>query len=340
MLFFCQTIPTFLCVIKVMFRTEINSGAYHHTIKIEAPILSMGSCFAQIIGDQLSKYKFRISANPFGIIYNPISIFQLLEYACLKKYPENDGYLQNQGIHLNYYFHSDISDLDPSTLREKITQKINETHHFLNKTEWLLMTFGTAYVYQLRESKNIVANCHKMPAQFFEKRLLTESEIVEGFDRTYQLLKAINPDLKLILTVSPVRHIRDELVQNTISKSLLRLAVDKICKKTEEADYFPSFEMMIDDLRDYRFYGPDLIHPNELAKNYIWEKFMSRYMDQDTRDFIKEWSKIENALHHKPFHPKSAAHQTFIRKTIEKLNQFKDKVDVSQELKFLKSQLV
>jgi hypothetical protein len=194
-------------------------------------------------------------------------------------------------------------------------------------------------VYENKKSKEIVSNCHKKPQINFDKFLLSQKRIVESFEKFYQELKNINKEVRIILTVSPVRHIKDTLELNSVSKSILRLTCHTLSGAYSDIEYFPSNEIMIDDLRDYRFYKADMIHPSEVAIDYIWEKFGETYFGEETLKFIGEWSKIKSALNHKPFQSDSPAHQQFLKETLSKLNQLKSRVDVSEEIEALKEQL-
>lgn len=324
----------------MQFKTGISLPAYDYKVSQGNPIFSIGSCFAQIIGQKLADTKFKITSNPFGTIYNPLSILQLLNFSIEKNYPEDHSYLHNQGLFYNYYMHGDVSDLAREKLEEKIVNLINNTHQQLKASEWLLITLGSAYVYLREENKDVVANCHKVPARHFDRRILQVNEIFDAFSATLQKLKLFNPGIRIIITVSPVRHVRDGLPENSVSKATLRLVCQQLVENYSFIDYFPSFEFLIDDLRDYRFYADDLVHPSKMAEEYIWQHFQQRYMSEETRQLIKEWNKIQQAVQHRPYHPHSIQHQQFLHKTIEKLLQFKDKLDVSKELEFLKKQLI
>jgi hypothetical protein len=322
-----------------MFRTEINIIPYAKRIDHQSKIFSIGSCFAQIIGKQLLDNKFPILKNPFGIIYNASSIANLLQMTIKQQLPEEESYLSNQGIFYNYYFHGDISAISLQELQMHINRKINEAHHYLKTTKWLMITLGTAFVYQRVQSGKVVANCHKISAKEFNRRLNSTEEVVAPLAKIIEQLQSFNPNLQIIFTVSPVRHTRDGLSQNAISKATLRLACSELVDNFSHIDYFPSYEMMIDDLRDYRFYSDDLVHPSTMAEEYIWQKFQQRYMSESTQQLIKDWYKVRQAIQHKPFYPGSTQHQNFLQKTIQKLQLFKDKLSVEEELEALKKQL-
>ncbi len=202
-----------------------------------------------------------------------------------------------------------------------------------------MITYGTSWIYERADTGEAVANCHKMPAALFTKRLAGYDEVVKSFEEIYSILRSVNPSLKIILTVSPVRHLKDSLVLNTISKSVLNLACHTITSKYPDVGYFPAFEIMMDDLRDYRFYKDDLIHPTDAAVDYIWDKFSSCYFDKSTLGFLSQWNDISKALAHRPFHKGSESHQRFIKSTLKQLEELNLIVDVDKEIKQLKSQL-
>jgi hypothetical protein len=323
-----------------MFRTELIFPSSPHKIDIKHPIFSIGSCFAQVFGAQLKANKFSAYVNPFGVIYNPASIFRLLHNAINSTLPAENTYMVNQGIHYNYMFHSDFSATHREDLKAQVIQSVLSAGEYLKKAKWLIITLGTAFCYEKKNDKQLVANCHKMPSDAFNKRLLTVDEIERRFDQLHYALHASNPDIRYIFTVSPVRHIKNTLERDAVSKATLRLACEHIKNKYPEyVDYFPSYEIMMDDLRDYRFYEADMIHPNEVAQQYIWEKFTATYFDEVTLEFIKKWEKVQKALQHKPFHPKSLAHQKFIQQTIKQLQGLNGTINVEQEIKILRNQL-
>lgn len=322
------------------FRTEIRITPSAYRMNLKTRILTAGSCFANAIGNRLTTHKFNALTNPFGIIYNPESIHKALTYSIFNNPPHEQTYLHHQDVYLNYNFHSEFSALKKQELTEKLTNTIGSTHYFLKDADWLLITYGTAWVYHRKETGEIVANCHKMPADRFTKSLLTTEEIISSFRNFHDLVKNINPNLKIILTVSPVRHLKDTLELNSVSKSVLRLSCHSIGNQFSSVEYFPAYEMMMDDLRDYRFYQSDMLHPTTQAEDYIWEKFLEQYLDEATKDFIRKWRVVLSALHHKPFHPNSSAHQQFLKETMKKLIELKSWVNVEGEETHLKNQIL
>ncbi len=323
-----------------MFRTELILPPSHHKIGINDHIFSIGSCFAQVIGNKLRTNKFNTYVNPFGVIYNPASIFRLLHNAINCTEPSDNTYVVNQGVCYNYMFHSDFSSDNLDDLKAQVMQSILSAGEYLKKVKWLFITLGTSFCYEKKDDGQLVTNCHKLPADTFNKRMLTVDEIDRRFDQLYYALQASNPDLRYIFTVSPVRHTKNTLERDSVSKATLRLACEHIKNKyPEQVEYFPSYEIMMDDLRDYRFYDADMIHPNETAQEYIWQKFSETYFAEKTQQFLKKWDKLQKALHHKPFHPDSAAHQKFIQKIIAQLKGLNGTVNVEKEIKFLRKQL-
>lgn len=322
-----------------MFRTELITQPSQHKIALTNSLLTIGSCFAEAIGNRLHEAKFKVSVNPFGTTYNPISIHNLLLNALEDKSLADNAYVQQHDVHLNYHLHSSFSALSKIELQQKINVCMNTVLTDLNACDILLITYGTAWVYKRKEENDIVNNCHKQVASLFNKVLLTEKEIEGSFDSLYQALKKIRPDLRIILTLSPVRHIKDTLELNAVSKATLRTTCFHISQRYTDVDYFPAYEIMMDDLRDYRFYKSDMLHPTTEAEDYIWEKFAQTYFEADTIAFIKKWNEIKVALAHKPFHPTSAAHQQFLQSLYTKVSELKNRVNVEEELLFIKSQI-
>lgn len=322
------------------FRTAIKVTPSKEKIGLKSRLLTQGSCFSDAIGDRLAVHKVDTLVNPFGVVYNPESIHRILTCSIFNEPVPDHTYLHHQGIYLNYNFHSQFSALSQHELAAKLKNTIGATHYSLKDTSWLLLTYGTAWVYRRKDTGEIVANCHKMPGSVFSKELMPVAAIVESFRIFYDQLKTFNEGIKIILTVSPVRHLKDTLELNSVSKSILRVACNELREHYEDVDYFPGFELMIDDLRDYRFYESDMLHPTEEAEDYIWEKFMERYFTPELKGFVQQWKEILSALKHKAFHPASSLHQQFLRDTLKKLQKFKGVVDVEKEIATVTQQLV
>jgi lysophospholipase L1-like esterase len=248
--------------------------------------------------------------------------------------------LENNGIWQHYDFHSKFY----GNTREELEKELNQTHkkvnQFLRKANFLVITLGTSIVYQLKENSQIVSNCHKTPAEKFKKEMLAVKEILLRFRPMYEALKMQNNRIKILLTVSPVRHTRETLQLNSVSKSILRTACYHLEQDFNDVHYFPSYEIMMDDLRDYRFYKADLIHPNEQAEQYIFEKFAETYFTEDLNVFLKEWNKVKMSLNHRPIQVDTPAHQKFLADLLEKLDTMSQSIDVSKEMAEVRSQLI
>lgn len=323
-----------------MFRTELTPSLSKEKIKLGDKIYLIGSCFASNIGELLKNYKFNIVLNPFGIIYNPYSIFKLLVDAIAGIQIDEKGFFENQGICRHFDFHSEIAARSRDEFYQLYALATKTTRDYISQAEWIIVSLGTSIVFEHQDYHKIVANCHKLPGREFTQRMLSPEEINRSFVPFYTKLKGINKNCKIILTVSPVRHVKSTLEKNALSKAILRYAAETLSAKYDNVQYFPSFEIMMDDLRDYRFYQPDMIHPNEVAVEYIWNKFIDTFFDPETKDFIHQWEQILKAMGHKPFFPDSAAHQNFIKETIRKLRIFESKIDISEELLNLENQLL
>jgi hypothetical protein len=322
-----------------MFRTELHPSPFTRRISLTHPLLTLGSCFSENIGKRLDENKFTVLVSPFGTVYNPVSIFHLITLALDNRQPDEEGYGQRDDVYFHYDFHSSFSSLDQHTLHQSLQQTIALTHQFLKATRWIILTFGTAWVYVHQATGKVVANCHKMPGHLFHKELLSQKKIIGSFNDLYTKLHALNPGVEIILTVSPVRHLRDTLEGNSISKSVLRIVCHTLSITYPHVHYFPAYELLLDDLRDYRFYASDLIHPSEEALEYIWQKFIATCMDEQAQSFITEWTSIRQALAHRPFLPGSQAHKTFVLNTLQRLEKLSSIVNVRPEMEALQKQL-
>jgi hypothetical protein len=306
----------------------------HHT-----PLYAIGSCFAGMIGEKLSERKFQMLNNPFGTLFNPLSICQLLEDSLLEMPVNTDLMLVRDGLYLHFGMHSDVTAYSQESLEKLILKKQQQTRTQLEKASHLLLTFGTAWVYEFGGSSQLVGNCHKQPSGLFEKRLLHPDEIQRDFASLFNILKQINPSIQVILSVSPVRHIKDGIPENQLSKSILRLAAHDLTETYDFVEYFPAYEIMLDELRDYRFYKEDLIHPSALAEDYIWERFKQAWVDPKTFALLQEFEMIKKDLAHRPFNPDSPAHMKFLENLQKKLERFNREFDFSKEMDMLRKQV-
>jgi hypothetical protein len=319
-----------------MFRTPVSLQPVEQPISINHRLLSWGSCFADFIGNMLLSYKFKITTNPCGIIFHPLAQFQLFRLALEDELPPENSYVCHQGIWYNYFFHSSISSSSRIDLQKTIGRRLDELRSMLATVDFILLTFGTAIQYRHKDTGLIVANCHRTTQKEFDKNLTPSKTIVESFK---QLFDSKRVDARIILSVSPIRHLKEGVEQNCVSKSVLRVACEKLRKEHPGTSYFPGFEIMMDDLRDYRFYQKDMIHPNETARDYLWQIFVSNYLDDGAQQFVDQWHKISLNLEHRPFHPQSTAHRQFIKKTLSLIQALPPGIDTNNEIATLKKYL-
>jgi hypothetical protein len=305
------------------FRTILPFVSSAFEITHADKLLSIGSCFSENIGDQLLNNKFPIIVNPYGILFNPISIIQSLQQIINnKQFSESDIFYHNQHWQ-SFYHHGRFSNINKTTCLNNINNAITTSNQQVQNLDYLILTLGTANVFVHKESNQIVANCHKVPNSEFERKRLNVDEITTAFEPIFNHLKTINPKLKIIFTVSPVRHIRDGLVENQRSKATLLLAIDTLVAQYDFASYFPAYELVLDDLRDYRFFNADMIHPSKLAIDYVWNYFSEIYFSNKTKQIIHQIDKIIQAKNHRPFDEDSKMHQNFIQNQIDKIHQLK-----------------
>ncbi|MGI9653478.1 GSCFA domain-containing protein [Chryseobacterium sp. RLHN22] len=282
------------------FRTEVDIIPSQKKIDVEDKIFSIGSCFASEMSDLFQKGQLQTVNNPFGTIFNPFSINN-----SVKRLHDSAFYHEDELI----TYHDEFISLDHHTsfdtryihqTLDKINTKIEEGNRFLQETNWVIITYGTSFIYEFEPKKKLVANCHKIPQKFFEKRLLTNQELTDSmYDTIINLKDICKDDLHILFTVSPVRHTKDGMIENQLSKSKLISTVHEVISQFENCHYLPIYEIVMDDLRDYRFYKEDLIHPNSQAVSYIFEKFGEAYFSEETKGFIKENFKINKALEHR-----------------------------------------
>jgi len=284
-----------------------------NAIDYSSKIVLLGSCFSENIGNKLGYYKFQVTQNPFGILFHPKAIENLITRAInLKMYAEDDFIFQNERWHC-FDAHSSISKSSKNELLKNLNTSLEKTRKALLEATHISITLGTSWVYRFIERDKIVANCHKIPQKKFLKEILSVNEISESLEAISALIKSINKNATILFTVSPVRHLKDGFVENTQSKSHLIAAIHHTINLKNKTYYFPSFEIMMDELRDYRFYTEDMIHPNKTAINYIWEKFVNTWLTQDALSTLQEVENIQKGIYHKPFNEKSEQHQQFLK---------------------------
>jgi len=285
-------------------------------------MLMIGSCFAENIGERLFRQKFKVKINPNGILFNPLSIANCLNSA-IKKLPFNEKLLvERENLFFSYDHHSSISAENKNDLLKKIDVITEETHQSLRSADYLIITFGSAHVFEHQTLKQVVANCHKQDSVLFQKRLLEPEDIVKLFSDLIREIKNLNPKIRIIFTVSPVKYLKDGVEQNRLSKSSLLLSVNKLVSQNENCFYFPAYELVNDDLRDYRFYKEDMAHPNEQAIDYVWKKFAETFFSEKTRELNEHIHKLNLAMEHKPMN----SHRTEAAKLQDYIKKQKDQI--------------
>ncbi len=295
------------------FRLTFPIDPLGQALEYRDQLLLMGSCFAEEIGARLQEHLFPALVNPHGILYNPLSITKAVHsYLDNKQYTEADLFLHNDIWH-SWDHHSRFSALTPAAVLHNINAAREQAAQCLDKARWLVITLGSAHAYVLKETGQLVANCHKVPMTAFYKKLLPVDEIIAALDTMMHRLFFRNRDINIIFTISPVRYARDGVVENNLSKAVLLQAVHQLVNKFDRLFYFPAYELVIDDLRDYRFYKEDLVHPNETAVNYVWEHFVNSCVHPGSQQLLKTIQELNRARRHRPFNPESPQHQQFLR---------------------------
>lgn len=303
-----------------MFSTKVNIAPSSFKISYSDRILTIGSCFADNIGKKLQNSYFLSFTNPFGILYNPMSVGQSLR--CLlseKEFTEDD--LFHSGSLWNSFAHSGaFSAITPEEALQKINSRLVASRYFLRETNVAMITLGTAWVYESIDTARVVANCHKLPSNQFNRRRLSVDEVLKELSDVISLLRKKNPQLTFIFTVSPIRHWKDGARENTVSKSTLHLAVDELVRMYDFVHYFPAYEVLMDELRDYRFYASDMLHPSQTAIEYIWKRFSETYFSEETSKLKNELEQLRLDLNHRPIHPETAEYQQFLVSVEKKKN--------------------
>lgn len=318
------------------FHLAFSPKHFSTSIKHQDKLLLTGSCFTENIGEKLKRHKFSVLENPNGILFNPVSITRsVTSYIENKRYTAGELFFQNE-VWNSWEHHTRFSDVDKDICLQKINDSQATANAFLKEADWVLLTLGSAFVYEL-ENKAVVANCHKVPTDKFNRRLLAVEEVLSVMDNLIHRLFIFNPRLKIIFTISPVRHLREGFIENNRSKATLIQAVHQLVDKFDKLFYFPAYELVIDDLRDYRFYAEDMVHPNYAATNYVWENFVNAAIDEAARELMKEIASISSARAHKAFNPTSLAHKKFLADSLQKAKQLKAMypyLDLDEEINY------
>ncbi|WP_324721574.1 GSCFA domain-containing protein [Salinimicrobium sp. HB62] len=305
------------------FRTQIPITPREPKIGYSSKVLLLGSCFVENIGKKLEYFKFPNLLNPFGILFHPAAINNFLKRVKERHvFTEADIFFHNETWKC-YEGHSDLNSGDKKDILVKLNSSIQETYEFLSSATHVVITPGTAWGYRLKETGEVVANCHKLPQAKFSKEI---TEVKNALFETSEIVRGLNPSAEIIFTVSPVRHLKDGFVENQLSKAKLITAIQEIVASEEKCSYFPSYEIMMDELRDYRFYAEDMIHPNSTAVDYIWEKFREAWIASEVSAIMKQVDTIQKGLLHRPFNETSEAHQKFRKDLQQKINKLEKEV--------------
>jgi hypothetical protein len=333
----------------MQFQLPINIKSPETRINYRNKILLTGSCFTEHIGNSLGELKFSVLQNPNGILFDPRSVCSsLISYIENKQYKKEDLFYLNE-VWNSWEHHSRFSNINADECLKAINESQQTAHDFLKNTDWLIITLGSSFSYRLTSltpnpspggEGSGVANCHRAPSQWFNKHLLSIDETVSLLDTSYHRLKQFNPKLKIIFTISPVRHIRDGVIENNRSKARLIEAVHHMVNKFPDLHYFPAYELVIDVLRDYRFYDVDMVHPNYPATEFVMEKFREHFIDEESQQLMDEIRKIVIARKHKAFQPETNAHKVFLKSHLDKTKELQAKhsfLDLSDEIDYFTS---
>ena len=332
---------------NLKFKLTLPAKRSEHPISYRDGVFLIGSCFSENIGAKLNTHLFKVFENPHGVLFNPISVAQSLS-DCIqnKQYTEADLFQLNE-VWNSWNHHSRFSGISVEDALDKINNSITKAHAFLKTADHIVITLGSAWVYQLNSQSpfaagQVVANNHKAPASWFNKSLMKPDALVLLLNKMVKELLQFNAHLQIIFTISPVRHLREGLVENNRSKAVLIQAVHEIVDSTASVAYFPSYEYVIDDLRDYRFYAEDLVHPNYAASNYVWEKWVETYMNEETQNIMKQVAELQLAMQHKPFFAGSTQHKEFLQNCIaksERLVSLYPYLSLNDQVQFFKQEI-
>ena len=304
------------------FRTLVSVGSPLRPIGLEDRNLFLGSCFAEHVGQRFADARLLTLVNPLGVMYNPVSIARLLNTQ--ESDPERDFVLY-KGMWHSWLGDSTLSRLDADECRQATNQALARLHAELAQADNLFLTLGTSHYYVYKETYEVAANCHRLPAIEFEEYDLSVNEIVEALDEALTPVHERNPQMQVIFTVSPYRYAKYGMHESQLAKARLLLAVDKLQTLYPDwVSYFPAYELLLDELRDYRFYGEDMLHPSAQAINFIWQRLSAEWMTDEVRTYLTRWDALQRSLAHRPLHPESPEYEAFREHTQEQLAQFEN----------------
>ena len=301
------------------FQTKVHIGEQAKPVLHTDSVMFMGSCFATNIGEKFLRYRFNASVNPFGVVYNPVSVANALTLLLENTPVPDNAFVEHEGLWHSLYHHGSFSDVSLEACRAKIEKERTVATPFLQSCNHLFITFGTAWVYEYAATGLLVSNCHKLPAAKFNRFRLNVDEIVAKYKKLITDLLLLNPGLDIVFTVSPIRHWKDGAHGNQLSKSVLLLAVDELCSLFTNVSYFPSYEIVMDELRDYRFYSPDMLHLTDQTITCIWQRFSQVVFAPQVLGIFKKTDEILMAVEHRPFNMAQAGYQQFLQNTLKKI---------------------
>lgn len=302
------------------FRTVIDIPKGEKELGYDSKIMFMGSCFSENVGSRLAYYKLPVDVNPFGIVYNPVSVANSIRMLIDGKEFQEDDLNFSHDQWFSFFHHSRFSNSNLEECLQNINDRVTFSTQYLKEADFLFVTFGSSWVYELISQGAIVSNCHKLPAREFNRYRLEVDEIVKLYKELLVSLFVFNPKLQVVFTVSPIRHWKDGAHGNQLSKATLLLAVEQLAELFDRVSYFPSYEIVMDELRDYRFYQEDMLHISDAAVNYIWQRFKDVYLASGAHRVMGEVEKVVRAAAHRPFNIQSEEHQKFLRKYLQILN--------------------
>ena len=324
------------------FRTEITPSKSELQIEHKDSVITFGSCFAKNISEYFQFYRFNVMRNPFGVLYNPVSVLNAVKSLEEQKVFSEEDLVYHQDEWHSFYHHSDFSNHKKEECLNSINNRIKSAAEFLRKANVIIITFGTAFVFKHMEKDIIVSNCHKIPSSQFTRFRLSLQQAIENIDSIVDVISKLNSKAQIVFTLSPVRHWRDGAVENQLSKATLLLAINNVVSANSNCFYFPSYEIVMDDLRDYRYYESDMLHPNKIATDYIWEKFSETHFSEKWLSAMNEIRVVAEARMHRPRNIKSDAHQKFLKKQIKLIDQLELKyshLNLEEDKNYFREQL-
>jgi len=326
------------------FQTEVQIPGFAWQTGYQRRNLFMGSCFTENIGQKMETLKYPVDINPFGILYNPVSVANGLRFLLQRKKFTEQDLIHYNGLWHSFFHHSRFSSPDKNEALTTINNRIEKSAEFLKNAGFLFITFGTAWVYDYKLTGQTVSNCHKIPEKEFRRFRLTPGEIVEDYRQLLSEIRDFDPEIKVVFTVSPIRHWKDGAIENQRSKATLLLAIDQLIREfgEEYCNYFPAYEIVMDELRDYRFYAEDMIHLSVSAVNHIWEKFQLAMIDNKSRVTSEKVENILSAVNHRPFNKFTKEHLHFLKQSLDKAHRLEQKftyLNLKNEIAFFIKQI-